>query len=169
MSLRDRELITPSPTLSSLQEISGPALIAMLFAVAIVVLDALVGGSLVFIALLAIPPVIAAVNASLPETAVVAVFSVALALLSPLWGGIDEGQRLISAAVAVAGAVGGVWVAGLRAHLGWRDRARRGAGPRRGRRRVREAPPERADRSQRPAPRRPGDPQRTPQVPRSAQ
>jgi serine phosphatase RsbU (regulator of sigma subunit) len=117
MSPWDRELITPPPTLSSLQEISGPALVAMLLAVAIVVLEALVGGSLVLIALLAIPPVIAAMSASLPETAVVAVFSVALALLSPLWGGIDDGQRLVSATVVIAGAVGGVWVASLRARL----------------------------------------------------
>jgi serine phosphatase RsbU (regulator of sigma subunit) len=117
MPSRDRELITPAPTLSGLQEISGPALVAMLLAAAIVVVDALVGGSLVFIGLLAIPPVIAAMNASLPETAVVAVFCVVLALLSPLWGGIDEGQRWVSAAVVLAGAACGIWVADLRARL----------------------------------------------------
>jgi hypothetical protein len=32
MPLRDRELTSPPPTLSSLQELSGPALIAMLIA-----------------------------------------------------------------------------------------------------------------------------------------
>jgi len=117
MPSRDRELITPAPTLSGLQEISGPALVAMLLAAAIVVVDAVVGGSLVFIGLLAIPPVIAAMNASLPETAVVAVFCVVLALLSPLWGGIDEGQRWVSSAVVLAGAACGIWVADLRARL----------------------------------------------------
>ena len=117
MPLRDRELTTPSPTLTSLQELSGPALVAMLLAVAIVVVDALIGGQLVFIGLLAIPPVIAAMSASLPETAVVAVFCIVLGFLSPLWGGIDEGQRWVSSAVIVAGAVCGIWVAGLRARL----------------------------------------------------
>ncbi|HET9119058.1 MAG TPA: GAF domain-containing SpoIIE family protein phosphatase [Solirubrobacterales bacterium] len=117
MPVRDRELVTPAPSLSSLQEISGPALVAMLLATAIVVIDAVVGGPLVFIGLLAIPPVIAAMSASLPETAVVAVFCIVLALLSPLWGGIDEGQRWVSSAVVLAGAACGIWVADLRARL----------------------------------------------------
>jgi serine phosphatase RsbU (regulator of sigma subunit) len=117
MPLRDRELITPQPNLSSLQELSGPALIAMLLAAAIVVADAATSDTLVFIGLLAIPPIVAAMSASLPETAVVAVFCIVLALLSPLWGGFEGGQRLISAAVVIAGALGGIWVAGLRARL----------------------------------------------------
>ena len=117
MAPRDRELITPPPTLSSLQEISGPAVVAMLMATAIVVVDAIVGGQLVFIGLLAIPPVVAAMSASLPETAVVAVFALVLGLLSPLWGGIDDGQRWVSDAVIIAGAGCGIWVAGLRARL----------------------------------------------------
>jgi serine phosphatase RsbU (regulator of sigma subunit) len=117
MPLRDRELTTPQPTLTTLQEISGPAMVAMLLAAAVVVVDAVVGGPLVFIGLLAVPPVIAAMNASLPETAVVAVFCVVLAFLSPLWGGIDDGQRWVSTVVVIAGAVCGIWVAGLRARL----------------------------------------------------
>src|ERR1700754_1586229 len=117
MALRDRELITPAPTLTSLQEISGPAVIAMLMAAGIVVVDAVVGGSLVFIGLLAIPPVVAAMSASLPETAVVAAFALVLGFLSPLWGGMDDGQRWVSAAVIVAGAACGIWVASLRARL----------------------------------------------------
>jgi len=117
MPPRDRELINPPPSLVSLQEISGPALIAMLLAAATIVVDAVVGGSLVFIGLLAVPPVIAAMNASLPETAVVAVFCVVLAFLSPLWGGIDDGQRWVSGAVVIIGAICGIWVAGLRARL----------------------------------------------------
>ena len=117
MPLRDRELISPPPTLASLQELSGPALIAMLIATAIIVLDAALSDRLVFIGLLAVPPIIAAMSASLPETAVVAVFCVVLALLSPLWSGLEDGQRLISTAVVVAGALGGIWVASLRARL----------------------------------------------------
>src|SRR5829696_4080112 len=117
MALRDRELIRPAPTLANLQELSGPALIAMLMAAAIVVVDAVVGGRLVFIGLLAIPPVVAAMSASLPETAVVAVFCIVLDLLSPLWGGIDGGQRWVSGAVVLSGALCGAWMAGLRARL----------------------------------------------------
>jgi len=117
MALRDRELIRPAPTLANLQELSGPALIAMLMAAAIVVVDAVVGGRLVFIGLLAIPPVVVAMSASLPETAVVAVFCIVLALLSPLWGGIDGGQRWVSGAVVLSGALCGAWMAGLRARL----------------------------------------------------
>jgi serine phosphatase RsbU (regulator of sigma subunit) len=117
MPPRDRELITPQPTLSSLQELSGPALIAMLLAAAIVVADAATSDKLVFTGLLAVPPIVAAMSASLPETAVVAVFCIVLALLSPFWGGFEGGQRLISAAVVIAGALGGIWVAGLRARL----------------------------------------------------
>jgi serine phosphatase RsbU (regulator of sigma subunit) len=117
MPLRDRELISPPPTLASLQELSGPALIAMLVATGIAVLDAVTSSSLVFIGLLAIPPVIAAMSASLPETAVVSVFCLVLAALSPLWGGIDGGQRLIGMAIVVSGAAGGLWVASLRARL----------------------------------------------------
>jgi serine phosphatase RsbU (regulator of sigma subunit) len=117
MPLRDRELISPPPSLASLQELSGPALIAMLVATAIAVLDAVTSSSLVFIGLLAIPPVIAAMSASLPETAVVSVFCLVLAALSPLWGGIDGGQRLIGMAIVVSGAAGGLWVASLRARL----------------------------------------------------
>jgi serine phosphatase RsbU (regulator of sigma subunit) len=57
-------------------------------------------------------------SASLPETAVVAAFCVVLAVLSPLWnGGIDGGQRLVAIAIDVTGALGGVWVASLRARL----------------------------------------------------
>ena len=117
MPPRDRELTTPAPTLTSLQEISAPALLAMLLATAIVVVDAVTSDSLVFIGLLAVPPVLAATSASLPETAIVAVFCVVLALLSPLWGGIVEGQRWVSSAVVLAGAASGIWVAGLRARL----------------------------------------------------
>jgi serine phosphatase RsbU (regulator of sigma subunit) len=117
MPLRDRELTTPQPTLTTLQEISEPAVIAMLVATAIIVVDAVAGGQPVFIGLLAIPPVIAARSASLPETAVVAVFCVVLAALSPLWGGFGDGQRWVSAAVVVAGALGGIWFASLKARL----------------------------------------------------
>jgi serine phosphatase RsbU (regulator of sigma subunit) len=117
MALRNRELITPQPTLAGLKELSGPALVAMLIAAAVVVIDAVSSDTLVFIGLLAIPPVIAATSASLPETAVVAVFCIVLAALSPLWGGIDDGQRWVSGAVVVAGALGGIWFAKLRARL----------------------------------------------------
>ena len=118
MPVRDRELVSPPPTLAGLQELSGPALIAMLLAGAIAVLDGLASNELVIIGLLAIPPVIAAMSASLPETAVVAAFCLVLALLSILWNqGIDGGQRVVALTTVAAGALAGLWVAGLRLKL----------------------------------------------------
>jgi serine phosphatase RsbU (regulator of sigma subunit) len=113
----DRELITPAPSLASLQELSGRAMIAMLVAAAIAVLDAVTSDHLVFIGLLAIPPVIAATSSSLAETTVVSVFCVVLAALSPLWGDFESGQRLVSGLVVIAGALSGIWFASLRARL----------------------------------------------------
>src|SRR5512147_1513520 len=116
--LRERELINPPPTLSGLQELSWPALVAMLMASVIVVLDGLVGNELVIIGLLAIPPVIAAMSASLPETAVVAAFCFVLAVLSILWNqSIDGGQRLVGLTTVTAGGLAGLWVASLRLNL----------------------------------------------------
>src|SRR4051812_7113368 len=118
MSVRDRELVTPPPTLAGLQELSAPALIAMVVASAIGVLDGAVSSGLVFVGLLAIPPVIAAMSASLPETAVVGAFCIVLALLSILWtGGIDGGQRLVALTTVSAGTLAGLWVASLRLKL----------------------------------------------------
>jgi serine phosphatase RsbU (regulator of sigma subunit) len=118
MPRRDRELVSPPPTLAGLQELSGPALIAMLMASAIAVLDGLASNQLVIIGLLAIPPVIAAMSSSLPETAVVAAFCVILGLLSIIWGqGIDGGQRLVALTTVSAGALVGLWVASLRLNL----------------------------------------------------
>src|SRR5262249_43660404 len=118
MPVRDRELVNPPPTLASLQELSAPALLAMLFATAIAVLDALIGADAVLIGLLAIPPVIAAMSASLPETAVVGAFSAVLAVLSILWSS-DENlfQYAIAVVTVIAGGLAGLWVASLRVHL----------------------------------------------------
>ena len=116
--LRDRELVSPPPTLASLQELSGPALIAMLVASAIAVLDGLAGSEVVLIGLLAIPPVIAAMSASLPETAVVGAFCLVLAMLSVLWHQDANGaQYVISVSTVIAGALAGLWVASLRVNL----------------------------------------------------
>jgi serine phosphatase RsbU (regulator of sigma subunit) len=118
MPLRDRELTTPPPTLTGLQELSGPALIAMLLATAIAVLDALVGSTAVLIGLLAIAPVIAAMSASLPETAVVGAFCLVLSVLSILWhDNVDTAQYLVAVATVIAGTLAGLWVASLRVHL----------------------------------------------------
>ncbi|MDX6607819.1 MAG: hypothetical protein QOD14_2359 [Solirubrobacterales bacterium] len=118
MALRDRELINPPPTLASLQELSGPVLIAMLVASAIAVLDALAGPHAVLIGLLAIPPVIAAMSASLPETAVVGAFCLVLAVLSIFWhSDVGAAQYAIAVVTVIAGDLAGLWVASLRVNL----------------------------------------------------
>jgi serine phosphatase RsbU (regulator of sigma subunit) len=118
MPLRDRELVTPPPTLASLQELSGPALIAMLVASAIAVVDGLLGRQALLIGLLAIPPVIAAMSASLPETTVVGAFCLVLAVLSILWHqDVDAAQYVISVVTVIAGYLAGMWVASLRVNL----------------------------------------------------
>jgi serine phosphatase RsbU (regulator of sigma subunit) len=118
MATGKRELVSPPPTLAGLTELSSPALLAILIAGAIAVVDGLVAPSPVLIGLLAIPPVIAAMSSSLPETGVVVAFTLALAVLSLLWGGGTETeQRLVSMAVAVAGGLTGLWVATLRQDL----------------------------------------------------
>jgi serine phosphatase RsbU (regulator of sigma subunit) len=118
MPLRERELISPPPTLASLQVLSGPVLIAMLVASAIAVLDGLAGPQAVLVGLLAIPPVIAAMSASLPETAVVGSFCLVLAVLSILWhqdaNAADYGIGVVT---VFAGALAGLWVASLRVNL----------------------------------------------------
>jgi serine phosphatase RsbU (regulator of sigma subunit) len=118
MPLRDRELVTPPPTLASLQELSGPVLVAMLIASAVAVLDGLAGPNAVLIGLLAIPPVIAAMSASLPETGVVGAFCLVLALLSALWhDNADPTQYVVALMTVVAGDLAGLWVASLRVNL----------------------------------------------------
>jgi serine phosphatase RsbU (regulator of sigma subunit) len=114
----DRELVNPPPTLASLQQLSGAALIAMLMAGAIAVVDGLIAPGPVLIGLLGIPPVIAALSSSLPETAVVAAICLTLAVLSLLWGhGEMTDQRVVSMAVALAGTLAGFWAASLRTDL----------------------------------------------------
>jgi serine phosphatase RsbU (regulator of sigma subunit) len=90
----------------------------MLLASVIAVLDGLASSQVVIIGLLAIPPVIAAMSSSLPETAVVAAFCIILGLLSIIWSqGIDGGQRLVALTAVSAGSLAGLWVASLRLKL----------------------------------------------------
>jgi serine phosphatase RsbU (regulator of sigma subunit) len=90
----------------------------MMLASVIAVLDGLASSEVVIIGLLAIPPVIAAMSSSLPETAVVAAFCIILALLSIIWSqGIDGGQRLVALTTVSAGSLVGLWVASLRLRL----------------------------------------------------
>jgi serine phosphatase RsbU (regulator of sigma subunit) len=118
MTLRDRELVNPPPSLASLQVLSGPALIAMLVASAIAVLDGLASSEVVLIGLLAIPPVIAAMSASLPEAAVVAAVCLVMAMLSVLWHeGVDGAQYAVSVMTVIFGSLAGLWVASLRENL----------------------------------------------------
>jgi serine phosphatase RsbU (regulator of sigma subunit) len=118
MPVGDRELVNPPPNLASLKALSGPALIAMVVASVVAVLDGIVGSTAVLIGLLAIPPVIAAMSASLPETAVVGAFCLVLAVLSLLWHqDVDADQYAIAVTTVVAGVLAGLWVATLRVTL----------------------------------------------------
>jgi len=118
MPPRGKELVTPPPTLKSLQELSGPALVAMVVAGMIAVLDAILGSRVILIGLLAIAPLIAAMSASRPETAVVGAFCLVLALLSILWDGTAHiGQYVIAVITVFAGSLVGTWVASLRETL----------------------------------------------------
>ena len=118
MPFRGKELVTPPPSLTSLQELSGPAVVAMLVASAIAVLDAVTGPGAVLVGLLAAPPVIAAMSASLPETAVVGVFALMLALLSILWNqNADTTEYVIAVVTVIAGDLVGLWIASLRVTL----------------------------------------------------
>jgi serine phosphatase RsbU (regulator of sigma subunit) len=83
----------------------------------IAVLDG-VGSGIVLIALLAIPPVIAALNSTPPETGVVGALCVLLAVLSGTWNqNFDQTEYLVGVMTVIAGAVAGLWVASLRANL----------------------------------------------------
>jgi serine phosphatase RsbU (regulator of sigma subunit) len=114
---RHPELVKPPATLSGLQELSAATLLGMVGASVIAVLDG-VGSGIVLIPLLAIPPVIAALNASPPETGVVGAFCVLLAVLSGTWNeNFDQSEYLIGVMTVIAGAVAGLWVATLRANL----------------------------------------------------
>ena len=111
------ELVRPPATLAGLKELSTTTLLAMAGAGLIAVLDG-VGSGLVLITLLAIPPVIAALNASPPETGVVGAFCVLLAVLSGTWNqNFDQTEYVIGLLTVIAGAVAGLWVASLRANL----------------------------------------------------
>jgi serine phosphatase RsbU (regulator of sigma subunit) len=114
---RHPELVKPPASLAGLKELSATALFGMGGAGLIAVLDG-VGTGIVLIALLAIPPVIAALNSTPPETAVVGAFCVILAVLSGTWNeNFDQTEYLVGVMTVVAGAVAGLWVASLRAHL----------------------------------------------------
>jgi serine phosphatase RsbU (regulator of sigma subunit) len=114
---RHPELVKPPATLSGLQELSAATLLGMVGASVLAVLDG-VGSGIVLIPLLAIPPVIAALNASPPETGVVGAFCVLLAVLSGTWNeNFDQSAYLIGVMTVIAGAVAGLWVATLRANL----------------------------------------------------
>jgi serine phosphatase RsbU (regulator of sigma subunit) len=114
----ERELVRPPPTLAGLKEISRPALLAMLMAGMIATLDGLAGPQAVLAGLLAIPPVVAAASASLPETGVVGAICLVLVVLSGTWNeNLDTSQYLVSIGTVIAGGLAGLWVATLRVNL----------------------------------------------------
>ena len=74
---------------------------------------------MLLISLLAIPPVIAAMSSSRPETAVVGALCVTLAAISAAWNlnGDQVLQYGTTLLTVIAGAIAGLWVAGLRTNL----------------------------------------------------
>jgi serine phosphatase RsbU (regulator of sigma subunit) len=84
----------------------------------VAVVDGLAGQTASLGALLAIPPVIAAISASRPETAVVGALCLVLAVLSGTWNmNLDSVQYLITVFTVGAGTIAGLWVASLRTNL----------------------------------------------------
>jgi serine phosphatase RsbU (regulator of sigma subunit) len=90
----------------------------MFAASVIAVLDGVADESAHVIGLLAIPPVIAALNASRPETAMVGALCIVLAVLSGTWNtNLDSAQFFVSVFTVIAGCMVGLWVASLRTNL----------------------------------------------------
>src|SRR5919106_1367004 len=112
---RERGLVEPELSLGSVQELSGPALIAIAMAGLITVLDGVAGGEVVLLGLLAIPPVVAAMGSSMPETGIVGTVCVVLALLSGLWNeNIGSSGYAVQVLTVIAGSIAGLWVSTLR-------------------------------------------------------
>ena len=85
---------------------------------AIAVFDGLAAGGVALTGLLAIPPVLAATRASVPETTVVAGFCLVMALLSGLWNqDIGSTEYLVEGVTVMLGGFAGIWVASLRVDL----------------------------------------------------
>jgi len=90
----------------------------MAMAGTVAVVDGVLGGPAVLMGLLAIPPVIAATNASLPETGLVSIVCAVLGILSGLWNAnIDLVVYVVELLTVMAGGVAGLWVASLRVDL----------------------------------------------------
>ena len=90
----------------------------MFAAGALIIVDGLAGQTVLLVGLLGIPPVIAAMSASRPETAVVGALCLALAAISASWNFPDQSvQYLTTLLTVLAGCLAGLWVAGLRANL----------------------------------------------------
>jgi serine phosphatase RsbU (regulator of sigma subunit) len=114
---RHPELVKPPATLGDLRELSATTLLAIAGAGVLAVLGG-ISPALVLVPLLAIPPVVAALNASPPETGIVGAFCVILAVLSGTWNAdFGEPEYVVGLLTVIAGAIAGLWVAGLRAHL----------------------------------------------------
>lgn len=90
----------------------------MLMAALFTLVDGVAGTGVSLIGLLAIPPVIAAMSSSRPETGMVAGLCILLGGLSGLWNtNLGSSAYLTGMLEILAGAAVGLWVAGLRATL----------------------------------------------------
>lgn len=90
----------------------------MVLASLIAVIDGVAGPNVVLIGLLAIPPLVAAIRSSLPETAVVGGVCVVLAVISGLWNmNVDSTAYFVEVLTVISGTIAGLWLASLRVDL----------------------------------------------------
>jgi serine phosphatase RsbU (regulator of sigma subunit) len=114
----ERLLLTQSATFADMRSLSRPTLTAMGIGTVIVLLDGAMGTTATLIPLLAVAPVVAALSASRPETGVVGIFCVCMAVLSGLWNSDFAGtSHLVNILVVGSGAVAGFSTAALRERL----------------------------------------------------
>lgn len=113
---REPVLVEPQAGLGDLKELSGPALLAILIAGLLAVIDgATREPTVILVGLFAIPPVVAAMSASVPETGIVGTVCIVLGLLAGIWNeNLGEPDHIVRMMTVLAGAIAGIWVATLR-------------------------------------------------------
>lgn len=106
-----------SPSLAEIERLSPWATVAITLAVAVAVLDAVLGG-LIILGLLALPPILTAQSGSQQETGLIGAFCVLLALLGGIWDdNFADVDHLSPVLTVVAGAAAGMALARFRGRV----------------------------------------------------